>query len=133
MNTQALNPHADVLIVTRFLDRMIADYGAELYVGFFYLSIIAIAWIIARAINRRQRERRIEHRLAEIRVKKLLAEEILADQIIAMHRSRQRLAVYPAPTCLSSTIIPPPLPDSQAQDGRTGSDSDESPPNSFAM
>src|SRR6266508_1631255 len=114
MNPQPPNPHADVLAVTRFLDRLIADYGAELFVGFFYLSIIVLTWIILRAINHRQQEKQAQRRLAEIQAKRLLAEEILAEQIIAQHSAQLHQLSSPAPQSVFKAVVPPLLPHNKA-------------------
>lgn len=37
---------------TKFLDRLIQDYGDYLFVGFFYLCVVLIAWIVVRRRKR---------------------------------------------------------------------------------
>ncbi|HWY75473.1 MAG TPA: hypothetical protein VN281_07645 [Verrucomicrobiae bacterium] len=37
---------------TKFLDRLIRDYGDYLFVGFFYLCVVLIAWIVVRRRKR---------------------------------------------------------------------------------
>jgi hypothetical protein len=36
----------------RFLDRMIQDYGDDLYVGFAYLCVLIIVWMLVRRRKR---------------------------------------------------------------------------------
>jgi hypothetical protein len=38
--------------LTRFLDRLIHDYGDYLFVGFFYLCVVLIAWMFMRRRKR---------------------------------------------------------------------------------
>ena len=51
------NQFAAVEAVEHFLERLIADYGLELYLAFSWLSFGVIAWIIARNLLRRHQRR----------------------------------------------------------------------------
>src|SRR5882762_8622617 len=54
---QGHNQFAAVEAVEHFLDRLIADYGVELYLAFAWFSLLVIAWIIVRNLLRRDRRR----------------------------------------------------------------------------
>src|SRR5438094_6261656 len=54
---QDFDQFAAVKSVEHFLERLIADYGVELYLGFYFLSLVVIAWIIARNLRRRDQRR----------------------------------------------------------------------------
>ena len=46
------HPVEIVARATKFLDRLIQDYGDYLFVGFVFVSLIFIAWIFARRRKR---------------------------------------------------------------------------------
>ncbi len=48
---------AVVKAVEHFIERLIADYGVELYLAFAWFSIVVVAWIVARNLRRRDRRR----------------------------------------------------------------------------
>ncbi len=45
-----------VLYVTKFLDRMIAEHGDVLFMGFAYLSLFVIVWLLVRRRKRPVRD-----------------------------------------------------------------------------
>ena len=52
---QGNDQFAAVKAVEHFLERLIADYGLELYMAFFYLSLLVLAWIFVRNLKRHYR------------------------------------------------------------------------------
>ncbi len=50
---QSYDQFAAVKSVEHFLEHLIADYGVELYLAFYLISLVVIAWIIARNVRRR--------------------------------------------------------------------------------
>jgi hypothetical protein len=54
---QGTDRFAAVKAVEHFIERLVADYGAELYVAFCWFSLLVIAWIIARNLRRRTQRR----------------------------------------------------------------------------
>ncbi|MBI1178362.1 hypothetical protein GC207_13080 [bacterium] len=57
MNTT--EPAHYVLLVTRFLDRLIEEQGHYLFMGFAFCCFVVIAWIFMRP--RRRRSHRVSH------------------------------------------------------------------------
>src|SRR6266496_4120581 len=49
---QSYDQFAAVKSVEHFLEHLIADYGVELYLAFYFLSLVVIGWIIARNVRR---------------------------------------------------------------------------------
>ena len=54
---QGYDQFAAVKAVEHLLERLISDYGLELYLAFSWLSFGVIAWIIVRNLLRRDRRR----------------------------------------------------------------------------
>ncbi len=54
---QGSDQFAAVKSVEHFIERLIADYGVELYLAFYLLSLVVIAWIIARNVRRHGQRR----------------------------------------------------------------------------
>ena|SRR5205823_1891091 len=54
---QGYDQFAAVKAVEHFLERLVSDYGLELYLAFSWLSFGVIAWIIVRNLLRRDQRR----------------------------------------------------------------------------
>ncbi len=54
---QAYDPFALQKAVEHFLERLVADYGAELYLALVFISLAVIAGIIARNLRHRDQHR----------------------------------------------------------------------------